>query len=538
MPSALETAIRRTRRQIDTLEGPVRQEMADLYARAVRNLATDLELVTMQIRNAQEAGIDVSPDWLRRQDRYTRLLWQAEREFALFTDDGVRLIEGGRVRAIRGGAAEAWELLDAAGIERGFAANVPTYAIENAMSATYSGPVARSLARYGEEGSQTITDTLLDGMVRGRGPRAIIRDIQRALLSPANAARLESLVRTEAMRGFRAGLNEQYASMAHLISGYRWVAAKSVRTCLACLARDGRVQKEPWDQFHIRCRCVNSPVVKGVTIPYQNGEDWFAGQSPERQQRMMPSRQAWDAYRAGSVKLGDFVGVHRDRTWGSAVYQRSGRDVLGRVTPKAPPTVRRFASNAEAQAWAEKEFKDWPASLTKTERVGVEDYQGDDYYDINPALRNKDTTSIAELQPKIDILDQAVERGTIPESVSVYRAVSGRGTEPFLRDDAAGLVFTDSGFMSTSMRQDFAQGRAWGPASSGKQSAVVEIIVPQGTQAGYLNGWFYEGLDEYEILLGRNHSFRVVSSTTKRVEASIPGQPGFDIPHIVVEMLP
>ena len=329
MPSDLETAIRRTRRQIDTLEGPVRQELADLYARAVRNLATDLELVTIQIRNAQEAGVDVSPDWLRRQDRYTRLLWQAEREFTRFADDGVRLIESGRVRAIRGGAAEAWELLDAAGIERGFAANVPTYAIENAMSATYSGPVSASLARYGEEGSQTITDALLDGMARGRGPRAIIRDIQRALLSPANAARLESLVRTEMMRGFRNGLNEQYASMSHLISGYRWVAAKSIRTCLACLGRDGEIQETPWDQMHVNCRCINSPVVKGVTIPYQAGEEWFALQSPERQQRMMPSRPAWDAYRDGSLDLQDFVGVHRSRTWGSSVYQKSGSEALG-----------------------------------------------------------------------------------------------------------------------------------------------------------------------------------------------------------------
>ncbi len=326
--SALEAAIRSTRRQIDTLEGPVRQEMAALYERTVRNLAFDLNRVTAMIDEARASGIDVHPDWLRRQDRYTRLMWQSEQEFARFADDGVRLIEAGRVRAVRGGAAEAWELLDASGIERSFAANINTLAVENALSATYSGPVRRSLARYGEEGSQTITDTLIDGIARGRGPRAIIRDIQRALLSPANAARLESLVRTEMMRGFRNGLNEQYASMSHLISGYRWVAAKSVRTCLACLARDGEIQKTPWDQMHVNCRCINSPVVKGVTIPYQTGEDWFAGQSPERQQRMMPSRQAWDAYRDGSLDLQDFVGVHRSRTWGSAVYQKSGSEAL------------------------------------------------------------------------------------------------------------------------------------------------------------------------------------------------------------------
>ncbi|MDQ3540657.1 MAG: phage head morphogenesis protein, partial [Chloroflexota bacterium] len=159
-------------------------------------------------------------------------------------------------------------------------------------------------------------------------PRAIIRDIQRALLSSASAARLESLVRTEMMRGFRNGLNEQYASMSHLISGYRWSAAKSVRTCLACLARDSMVQKEPWDQMHVNCRCINSPVVKNVTIPYQTGEEWFARQSPARQQRMMPSRQSWEAYRDRLLDLQDFVGTRDDSTWGSSVYQKSGSEAL------------------------------------------------------------------------------------------------------------------------------------------------------------------------------------------------------------------
>ncbi|MDQ3653873.1 MAG: phage minor head protein [Chloroflexota bacterium] len=349
MPSEIERAIARTRRQIDTLEGPVRQEMTDVYARAVRNLTTDLDLVTLQIRNAQEADVDVNPDWLRRQDRYIRLLSQAEREFARFADDGLRLIESGRVRAIRGGAAEAWEVLDAAGIETGFRANVNTRAVENALAATYDGPVKRSLDRYGADGAKTIQDALLDGIARGRGPRAIIRDIERGLLSPSNAARLESLVRTEMMRGFRAGLNEQYAQVGHLITGYRWSASKSVRTCLACLGRDGAVRKEPWDQFHVACRCVSTPVPRGSTFTPQSGAEWFAAQPESVQRRMLPSAAAFDAFKAGRVQLGDFVGTRRSRTWGTSVFQRSGRDVLARIRPQWRPTM----PADEAARWAQ-----------------------------------------------------------------------------------------------------------------------------------------------------------------------------------------
>jgi SPP1 gp7 family putative phage head morphogenesis protein len=191
--------------------------------------------------------------------------------------------------------------------------------------------VRESLTWYGPANAKTITDTLVTGMAQGHSPRKMIREIQRGINGPYSKARLEALVRTEMMRGFRAGLDEQYATMSHLIAGYRWCAALSSRTCLACLGMHGKVRKEPWDRFHVSCRCLSTPVVKGVTIPFPSSEDWMRRQSPATQRRMMPSEAAYDAWLAGVVQLSDFVGVHRDRTWGPAVFQRSGRDVLERA---------------------------------------------------------------------------------------------------------------------------------------------------------------------------------------------------------------
>ncbi|MDQ3540959.1 MAG: phage head morphogenesis protein [Chloroflexota bacterium] len=336
MPSELERAISRTRRSIDTLEGPVRQAIAAAYELAVRRIEHELAIVARTLEGQpipitwfdDRGRFTPTGEILYRQQRLRQLLPQAEREFTRFADEGVRLLRQGHVRAVTGGAAEAWEIMEAAGLHHTFGARINTYATEQLVGLFREGPILQILDGYGARGSEVIERLMIQGIATGEGPRQIIKRIKAELLSPANAARLESLVRTEMMRGFRNGLNEQYASMSHLISGYRWSAAKSIRTCLACLGRDGMVQKEPWDQMHISCRCVNSPVVKNVTIPYQTGEEWFARQSPERQQRMMPSRSAWEAYRDGGVRVQDFVGVHRDRTWGSSVYQKSGREAL------------------------------------------------------------------------------------------------------------------------------------------------------------------------------------------------------------------
>jgi SPP1 gp7 family putative phage head morphogenesis protein len=326
--SELDDAIRATRRRISALEGPERARMLDIYDRAIRNLSADLNLVTQAIAEARDQGFEINPDWLRRQDRYIRLIARAQQEFNQFATTAEQMVEQVRVIAIRGGAAEAWELAEASGIEPGFRSTINTRAVEYAMASTWAGPVREVLSTYGPGATQVISDTLIDGMARGQSPHTIVRRIERELASPVNHGRLEALIRTEAMRGFRAGLNETYNSMAHLIDGYRWVAAKSLRTCLACLGMDGRIQKEPWDRMHVSCRCISTPVPKGTLLPYETGDQWLRRQSPQRQRRMFPSEDAYNAYRGRWVRLRDFVGVTDDRVWGQAIYQKSGRQVM------------------------------------------------------------------------------------------------------------------------------------------------------------------------------------------------------------------
>ncbi len=334
MPTIAE-AVRESRRRIDDFEEPARRQMVRLYRDTVDHIVRELEIVTAQL-----SSFPIPASWFDdagrftpygelafRQQRLSQLIPIAEAEFARFSDDAVRIIDGTRFQAIRGGSASARDLARADGI--GFVSRINTVAVETVAGLTSQGPVREILDGYGPRAMRTIESTLTSGIAAGESPRTILSRLKRDLIG-ANPARLEALVRTESMRAFRESMNQTYARMDHLISGYRWVAAHS-RTCLACIAMDGRVQDEPWDQFHVQCRCLNTPVRIGSTSRYEAGEQWFERQRPETQERMFPSRAAYDAWQSGDVQLADFVGRTTDPVWGTSVYQRSGKDALRRA---------------------------------------------------------------------------------------------------------------------------------------------------------------------------------------------------------------
>jgi hypothetical protein len=71
------------------------------------------------------------------------------------------------------------------------------------------------------------------------------------------------------------------------------------------------------------------PRVKGAPIDVTPGEELFAQMTPAQQDAKL-GKAAGAAYRAGAVKLVDFVGVRRDPDWGDSRYVKSLRSVVGR----------------------------------------------------------------------------------------------------------------------------------------------------------------------------------------------------------------
>src|SRR5699024_7252160 len=100
-------------------------------------------------------------------------------------------------------------------------------------------PVRAILDGYAAPVRDAIEQNLVEGMASGQGSRTIIRNIEDQVQVGYSQARLEALVRTETMRAYRGAQLEHYRAAG--VQHWRWNAAKSRRTCLACLAMDGRV---------------------------------------------------------------------------------------------------------------------------------------------------------------------------------------------------------------------------------------------------------------------------------------------------------
>lgn len=330
--SELERALEEHRRRLDALEAPVLAELRARYAAVIERLRAELESLAVAIREAQEAGEELSAEWLHRQARYQRLLEQAEAEFARFAAVGERTLSAAHGAFAQAGTTAATGLIQAAGIAAGFEARLNTVALERLVGALQAGsPLRGVLDSYGQHAAAVIERRLVEGITTGEGARAIVRQIQDELGGAVPQARLASLVRTEGMRAYRAAQIETYRQMGDAVGGWRWSAAHSPRTCAACLAKDdGQVYplSVPMDKPHIACRCVPIPVPVGMALtPPETGVAWLARQSPEVQRQVLGSRAAVEAYRRGEVALSDFVGERHDPRWGTSVYQKSWREV-------------------------------------------------------------------------------------------------------------------------------------------------------------------------------------------------------------------
>jgi hypothetical protein len=126
------------------------------------------------------------------------------------------------------------------------------------------------------------------------------------------------IARNETLGVYRHTVLETYRASG-LVEGWIWKAALSIRTCPACLAKDGSFHPMTEDfGSHVQCRCSPLPVVRGaVPLQFERGEQWLARQDAATQRTILgPGRYA--VYRRG-VPFERFATVSHNRTWGDSV---------------------------------------------------------------------------------------------------------------------------------------------------------------------------------------------------------------------------
>lgn len=348
-----------------------------------------------------------------------------------------------------------------------------------------------------------------------------LRKIQ-DLLSDKAGKQIDTIVRTHTQAAIDQATRQHHRENAHLLRGEEWCATLDAKTCPVCAGLHGKqwfyegspsVEEAPSIPIHPACRCARLPVVSEEIdpnpAPVASYEEWFNGLPPEEQKEILgPSR--YNLWQTGEVDLKEMASSdHRVLTLeeleGKAGEEAAGVDFLDRYRelyderfeealaqwtadhPWREPdsldleflreeTAKKLQSelvDTEIGVKLETLFASQVEKATYEQALALQQYCGVGYGEINRALRSGQIGTGATADT-IEILKRTY-RGVegCGESVYVYRGVMAAPLEEAM----VGAVFSDQGFVSTSLDPMIARG------FSGRGSPMMRIRLPEGTKA-------------------------------------------------------
>lgn len=398
--SQLQRDIDRFRAQLLRMELRATGKLTAAYADVLTALDARIVAVSRMVAEAQASGIVVNEAWLFQQERYQELRRQVLVSLDRYAQQTQAIATASQRAAVQMSLAQASSMLAPVSGGSGGAlaelvsgwAQLPNDSIIRMVGALQQGtPLTRSLDRYGPDAVERITETLVRGLALGQGADETARQLRSSVnITRASA---ESLVRTSTMHASRGAMIAAYQESG-VVEQWRWIAAKSERTCASCLSKHNKTfDLDVPMTSHRSCRCVAVAVLPGEADDNgeETGEQWLKKQPVDVQEKCLGRQGAAD-FRAGNVRLDDFSKEVIDPVYGRVsidggigharqVATKAGRapkewatvesktakavgqgepeaviakspDVPAFEVPAEPPAWKPSMTKAEANAWA------------------------------------------------------------------------------------------------------------------------------------------------------------------------------------------
>jgi len=329
MPAAVIEAMTTYRAQLDAQERAASTRMAAAWLDATRGLDGDMERLAMELSNAASAGRPVRRWHVLRMERYQSLMRQMGGQLREYAPVAVEQMQQQQQLMARWGIEHAEQLVNmqTEGITGQFN-RLPISAVQNMVGNAGDGtPLGQLLrASWGQQ-APDVAGALVRGVALGWHPSKIAQAMRQAANVPLERAIVIS--RTEPLRVYRTVSMESYRRSG-VVDRYMRIAAKSTRTCMACIMSDGMTYPitVPFEE-HVQGRCQSVPVVRGAApIEFERGPAWFARQDDATQRAMLgPGR--YDAWQSGKFDLSDVVARVENDTWGASLQVRSLAELVG-----------------------------------------------------------------------------------------------------------------------------------------------------------------------------------------------------------------
>jgi SPP1 gp7 family putative phage head morphogenesis protein len=339
------STLNKFRKQLSAHEASAEQAINNSYAGVLGGIRFKLNTLYQQIEQKQQQDETVPVSWLYESNRLTNIKAFIAGEinrfgsFALMTTHQLQQI------GVTLGSQAAQELMDAtvpSGMSWTFG-RPSSEALRAFIGVSQSGsPLYELFHGFGAEAADLVGKALLTGLSLGQNPRKIAPQVEQALGISRNRALVIS--RNELNRCYKNSSTENYRANADICKQWRWTAAKSANTCIACLQMDGTLHDVTEDlESHVQCRCAPVPVTVGwdeilsqigvdaSSVPdsrpkIQSGADWFHEQSAATQRDILGPR--YDGWKNGDFDLSDLVGHSHDADWGHSIYVKPLKDLV------------------------------------------------------------------------------------------------------------------------------------------------------------------------------------------------------------------
>jgi SPP1 gp7 family putative phage head morphogenesis protein len=283
-----------------------------------RLLEESILLLAQELADLHATGMPATQGAVMRLERYQRLLAQVLDEIARYTAYAERLVTTGQREMAALGLDAAHAAIRASGVRGGF--NVlPVSAVEAMVGLAGDGSPLFDVLRkraLSPDAVEGLTQALVRGTALGWNPRKTARAMRSGLAEGLQKALV--IARSEQLRVYRHATVEGYRQSG-VVSGFRRLATKDARTCMACLVSDGEVFRLEQEMDDHPCgRCTAVPIIIGMPpVQWQTGAEWFGGLAESTQRRMLGDRR-YELWREGRFGLEQLRRTAHSDVWGDS----------------------------------------------------------------------------------------------------------------------------------------------------------------------------------------------------------------------------
>lgn len=209
------------------------------YRAAWKVIKAELARVDAQVKAARKAGETVNRAWLAKEARLGELERTVAAQIAAASRRATGVVTAGQADAVTEARLEAERLMRRSiPADVLFTARPSTAAFHRLIGNTRTGkPLGDLLAKLDPVVARRLRRKLATGLLLGRNPRAVARDL--AALLGGNLSRARTIARTELMRVYREAARASYEANRDVVTGWVWEAEPDA--CEFCLDQEGTV---------------------------------------------------------------------------------------------------------------------------------------------------------------------------------------------------------------------------------------------------------------------------------------------------------